>query len=146
MESLLQQSRTMCPFLKRTAPATLRTLSKATRPSTGGGTMSNLQVLARRCPVMSKALAVQTARMSGAKRFTSCAAGVSSIKPLRAPIGKRSLHTTDNHPASLAEGNYEKNQQGMGYENMTVSFISNSLLSSAPWSLSSIHRRWPCRG
>jgi 5-aminolevulinate synthase len=102
----------MCPFLKRTSPSTLRTLSTATRPSTGGGTMSNLQVLARRCPVMSKALAVQSARMSGTKRFTSCAAGVPSIKPYKAPTGNRALHTTRGHPASVASESYEKNEQG----------------------------------
>ncbi|KAJ5518870.1 Aminotransferase class I/classII [Penicillium expansum] len=114
MEALLQQSRTMCPFLKRTSPTTLRTLSTATRPSTspGGGTMSNLQVLGRRCPVMSKALAVQSARLSGAKRFTSRAAGVSGIQPMRVPTGKRALHTTGGHPASLASGGYEKNERG----------------------------------
>lgn len=109
---MLQQSRAMCPFLKRTSPGTLRTLATASRPSTNGGTMSNLQVLARRCPVMSKALAVQSARMSGTKRFTSCAAGVSSVKPFKAPTGKRALHTTGGHPASLATGTYEKNGQG----------------------------------
>ncbi|CRL26503.1 Aminotransferase, class I/II [Penicillium camemberti] len=113
MEALLQQSRTMCPFLKRTSPTTLRTLSTATRPSTspGGGTMSNLQVLGRRCPVMSKALAVQSARLSGTKRFTSRAAGVSGIQSMRVPTGKRALHTTGGHPASLASGGYEKNER-----------------------------------
>lgn len=110
----MQQSRTMCPFLKRTSPTTLRTLSTATRPSTspGGGTMSNLQVLGRRCPVMSKALAVQSARLSGTKRFTSRAAGVSGIQSMRVPTGKRALHTTGGHPASLASGEYEKNERG----------------------------------
>ncbi|KAI5297036.1 ERMES complex Ca(2+)-binding regulatory GTPase gem1, partial [Ascosphaera pollenicola] len=65
MESLVSQSRNLCPFLHRTSPATLRTLSTATRPasSPGGGSISNLQVIARRCPVMSKALAVQGSRM-----------------------------------------------------------------------------------
>lgn len=74
--------------------------------------MSNLQVLARRCPVMSKALAVQNARMTGTKHFTSCAAGIGGLKPFRAPTGKRALHTTGGHPASLAPGTYEKNERG----------------------------------
>ncbi|KGO75839.1 Aminotransferase, class I/classII [Penicillium italicum] len=114
MEALLQQSRTMCPFLKRTSPTTLRTLSTATRPSAspGGGTMSNLQVLGRRCPVMSKALAVQSARLSGTKRFTSRTAGVTGVQPMQVPTGKRALHTTGGHPASLASGGYEKNERG----------------------------------
>jgi 5-aminolevulinate synthase len=96
MEALLRQSRGVCPFLKKTSPATLRVLSAtpassaanyataagagAAAPagvlngavpppqhqqhlaSPGGSRMSNLQVLARRCPVMGKALAVQSAR------------------------------------------------------------------------------------
>lgn len=74
--------------------------------------MSNLQVLARRCPVMSKALAVQSARMNGTKGFTSSTAGVSTVKPFRPPTAKRALHTTSGHPASLAPGTYEKNEQG----------------------------------
>ncbi|KAL3476122.1 pyridoxal phosphate-dependent transferase [Aspergillus californicus] len=104
MESLLQQSRAMCPFLKRSSPATLRSMATATRPSTspGGGTMSNLQKLARRCPVMSKALAVQSSRMASAKRFTSTAAGVPSLnKSTRAP-GKRALHSTNGNGANLS--------------------------------------------
>lgn len=112
MESLLQQSRAMCPFLKRTSPTALRSLSTATRPSTspGGGTMSNLQVLARRCPVMSKALAVQSARMSGTKRFTSCAAGVAGLGTKQ---HARALHTTPGNGASLETEGYKKSEQGM---------------------------------
>ncbi|KAI5795709.1 pyridoxal phosphate-dependent transferase [Geopyxis carbonaria] len=64
MEPLLNRSRSLCPFLKKTSPSTLRALSTSTSPSVGGGTMSNLQVVARRCPVMSKALAVQSVRSS----------------------------------------------------------------------------------
>lgn len=78
--------------------------------------MSNLQVLARRCPVMSKALAVQSARINGngTKRFTSSAAGVSTVRAFRppAPADKRMLHTTGGHPASVAAGSYQKNEQG----------------------------------
>ncbi|KAI9924418.1 hypothetical protein ASPWEDRAFT_167395 [Aspergillus wentii DTO 134E9] len=115
MESLLQQSRAMCPFLKRTSPAALRTLSTATRPSTspGGGTMSNLQVLARRCPVMSKALAVQSSRLAGTKRFTSSAAGVTGLnnKYFRAHQTNRALHTTAGNGASLSEESYKKNER-----------------------------------
>lgn len=112
MESLLNQSRAMCPFLKRTSPATLRSLSTSTRPSSspGGGTISNLQVIARRCPVMSKALAVQSARLAGAKRFTSSAAGVPSMRSLReaSSAGRKGYHTTGKNPASVNPGTYEK--------------------------------------
>lgn len=79
--------------------------------------MSNLQILGRRCPVMSKALAVQSARMSGTKRFTSCAAGVAGLgsaghghginekKHLR---GRQALHTTAGNGASLQSEAYKK--------------------------------------
>ncbi|KAE8146016.1 pyridoxal phosphate-dependent transferase [Aspergillus avenaceus] len=113
MESLLQQSRAMCPFLKRTSPAALRTLATATRPSaSGGGTMSNLQVLARRCPVMSKALAVQSARLAGTKRFTSCAAGVAGLsnKHFRSVPNKRSLHSTSGNGANVSAEVYKNSQ------------------------------------
>ncbi|PYH89531.1 tetrapyrrole biosynthesis, 5-aminolevulinic acid synthase [Aspergillus ellipticus CBS 707.79] len=115
MESLLQQSRAMCPFLKRTSPTALRTLATATRPSTspGGGTMSNLQVLARRCPVMSKALAVQSARLAHTKRFTSCAAGVPGMnsKYSRPTTGKRALHSTAGNGADVAPNVYKESQR-----------------------------------
>ncbi|EPS35378.1 hypothetical protein H072_11257 [Dactylellina haptotyla CBS 200.50] len=66
METLLRQSRAVCPFLKKTSPSALRALSTSTSaihaPGIAGGKMSNLQILARRCPVMGKALAVQSAR------------------------------------------------------------------------------------
>ena len=64
MEALLHQSRSMCPFLMKTSPATLRSLSTSTtrNASACGSTLSNLQLVARRCPVMSKALAVQSVR------------------------------------------------------------------------------------
>jgi 5-aminolevulinate synthase len=65
MESLLRQSRSVCPFLKKTSTSTLRALSTSSSPSVGGGgAMSNLQVVARRCPIMSKAIAVQSGRSS----------------------------------------------------------------------------------
>ncbi|GLB06924.1 mitochondrial 5-aminolevulinate synthase [Aspergillus tubingensis] len=115
MESLLQQSRAMCPFLKRTSPTTLRSLSTATRPSIspGGGTMSNLQVLARRCPVMSKALAVQSARLAHTKRFTSYTAGVAGLNPkqFRPTVGKRALHSTAGNGADVTPNVYKESQR-----------------------------------
>ncbi|RJE22171.1 5-aminolevulinate synthase [Aspergillus sclerotialis] len=112
MESLLQQSRAMCPFLKRTSPTALRSLATATRPAPGGGrTVSNLHAVARRCPVMSKALAVQSARLSPTKRFTSTAATVAGVKSLRTCPVKRDLHTTSGNGASLNPGTYERNER-----------------------------------
>jgi hypothetical protein len=75
MEALLRQSRGVCPFLAKTSPATLRSLSTsaaataAYNASAGGSRMSNLQVLARRCPVMGKALAVRSGVPAGVRSY-----------------------------------------------------------------------------
>ena len=53
MEALLRQSRGVCPFLHKTSPATLRSLSTSTNAAQAN--MSNLQATAGRCPVMGKA-------------------------------------------------------------------------------------------
>ncbi|KAG5923386.1 5-aminolevulinate synthase, mitochondrial [Claviceps africana] len=77
MDSVLRQSKAMCPFLKAASPATLRALSTSARPkpSPCGGTMSKLQVLAHRCPVMGQAMAVQLAKTgvaaTGLRGFSS---------------------------------------------------------------------------
>ncbi|KAF3930078.1 hypothetical protein ABW19_dt0204975 [Dactylella cylindrospora] len=86
MEALLRQSKSVCPFLKKTSPSTLRALSTSTShvPGIAGGKMSNLQILARRCPVMGKALAVQSARngatTSVAGRIGGVSAGVNAAQ------------------------------------------------------------------
>ncbi|KAA6412126.1 MAG: 5-aminolevulinate synthase [Lasallia pustulata] len=98
MEALLRQSRSMCPFLSKTSPATLRSLSTTTRHvSPGGGTMSNLQVLARRCPVMGKAMAVQSAK-GGLPSLGGVFGGA------RAYGGKAKLHTTRAQRATVDTG------------------------------------------
>ena len=120
MEALLSQSRSLCPFLQRTSPATLRSLSTATPTiaSPGGGTISNLQVIARRCPVMSKALAVQSARLAGARRLSTVAGsasgmvaipGVKAVKPIP---GKKCLHTSAIKEASIDQETYRKHTTG----------------------------------
>jgi 5-aminolevulinate synthase len=106
MDTVLRQSKAMCPFLKTASPATLRAMSTAATPrpkaiaaaSPCGGTMSKLQVFAQRCPVMGKALAIQSARhgggaavagiraMSGGKPSSSNGAGNNS--------GKAAIHTS----------------------------------------------------
>ena len=95
MEALLRQSRSMCPFLQKTSPATLRTLSTSTRHgSIGGGSMSNLQVLGRRCPVMGKAMALQ-----GAKASNKSLGGV--FGGTRAYKSKAGLHTSRARQATV---------------------------------------------
>lgn len=90
--------------------------------------MSNLQVIARRCPVMSKALAVQSARMAGAKRFTSTAAGVPgmSSKHFRPAQTRRALHSTGGNGANLSPDLY-KNTDRRAYcsQPMDWRYIAN---------------------
>lgn len=118
MEALLNQSRSLCPFLQRTSPATLRALSTPSRPhaSPGGGTISNLQVIARRCPVMSKALAVQSARMATAKAFSTFAGagpgGSNGVKGMRAAPGKKRFHTTASKAATFGQDSIRKHEDG----------------------------------
>ena len=107
MDALLRQSRSMCPFLNKTSPATLRTLSTTTRNvSPGGGTISNLQVLARRCPVMGKAMAVQSAR-TGNVALNGVFGGV------RAYGGKAKLHTSRAQHATVDTGVLRREVNGM---------------------------------
>jgi len=110
MDAVLRQSKTMCPFLKKTSPATLRSLSATSGPtrsyhaSPGGGSMSNLQTIARRCPVMGKAMAVQTA-----KNGKVGLAGLAALKGTRGfsgktSVGKAKLHTSSAHEARPIDG------------------------------------------
>ncbi|KAI9166736.1 5-aminolevulinate synthase mitochondrial [Paramyrothecium foliicola] len=93
MDTVLRQSKAMCPFLKTASPATLRAMSTTTRPkaitaaSPCGGTMSKLQVFAQRCPVMGKALAIQSARQGGA-------AGIRAFSGKPNNSGKAAIHTS----------------------------------------------------
>lgn len=96
MDSIIRQSKAMCPFLKTASPATLRALSTTARPvpkaSPCGGTMSKLQLLAHRCPVMGKAMAVQTAT----GKFGAAAA-------IRHASNKARIHTSANNEARAVD-------------------------------------------
>ncbi|PNS15585.1 5-aminolevulinate synthase, mitochondrial [Sphaceloma murrayae] len=109
MEALLRQSRSMCPFLSKTSPATLRSLSTSTsiqQSSPGGSMMSNLQIVARRCPVMGKALSVQSARSTNS--ILSGAYGGSRAYSARVP--RAGLHTTQRHEARAVETERRKSE------------------------------------
>lgn len=110
MDAVLRQSKSMCPFLKKTSPATLRSLSATNGPtrsyhaSPGGGSMSNLQTIARRCPVMGNAMAVQMA-----KGGNTGLSGMAALKGIRgfsgkASAGKAKLHTSSAHEARPIDG------------------------------------------
>ncbi|OQO03552.1 5-aminolevulinate synthase, mitochondrial [Cryoendolithus antarcticus] len=93
MEALLRQSRSLCPFLNKTSPATLRSLSTSTHvthTAPGGGAMSNLQIIARRCPVMGKALSVQSAR-SGHHALAGAFGG---SRAYHSKVPRAKLHTS----------------------------------------------------
>lgn len=111
MDAVLRQSKAMCPFLKKASPATLRALSTSTRPgrpqasSPCGGTMSKLQLLAHRCPVMGKALAVQSAK------FGHVGGGIAGLSTHSVTghhggkLGKaRSLHSSRSQEARAVDG------------------------------------------
>lgn len=112
MDSVLRQSKAMCPFLKSASPATLRAMSTAARPSKAslpaaagagagaaaspcGGTMSKLQLYAHRCPVMGKAMAVQSSKYGAA-------AGIRAFSA-HSKTGKARLHTSRNQEARAVE-------------------------------------------
>lgn len=115
MDAVLRQSKAMCPFMKKASPATLRALSTSTRPaakatsSPCGGTMSRLQGLAYRCPVMGKALAVQSAKVGGISS-TKGIAGLST-RSISSHHGhghgpkpsKRCLHSSRSNEARAVE-------------------------------------------
>ncbi len=109
MEALLHQSKGMCPFLKKTSPATLRCLSTATHHSPGGGTITNLQFIARRCPVMNKALAVQSARMRPST-YATPAPSVGVVKSMMTM--KKKLHTSAEKKANVDTRIYHKENEG----------------------------------
>ncbi|KAK4501110.1 hypothetical protein PRZ48_006916 [Zasmidium cellare] len=102
METLLRQSRAMCPFLNKTSPATLRSMSTSTtmqHPAPGGGAMSNLQIIARRCPVMGKALSVQSARNGN----SALAGAFGGCRAYHAKVPRANLHTTRPNEARAVD-------------------------------------------
>ncbi len=133
MEALLRQSQFVCPFLKKTSPATLRLLSTSTahNASPGGGRMSNLQVLGRRCPVMGKALTLQSAKignngMSGIHR---------GARASHSKTGKAGIHTSGTKPAQAVDNEILRRQPG----SLFALHFHHSLCTSTRYGAS--HRR-----
>ncbi|KAI9050233.1 hypothetical protein LZ554_006370 [Drepanopeziza brunnea f. sp. 'monogermtubi'] len=100
MDAALRQSKAMCPFMKKASAATLRSLSTSSRQ---GGSMSNLQTIARRCPIMGKALAVQTAKSSAVGLGGVAALGAMRAFSGKVGSGKAKLHTGRPNEARAAE-------------------------------------------
>jgi 5-aminolevulinate synthase len=114
MEALLRQSKSMCPFLHKTSPATLRSLSTTTvaaarhEVSPGAGSMSNLQVLARRCPIMGKALAVQSSRNGN----NALAGAFGGVRAYHTRVNRARLHTTASKEAQAVDIESLRGKQG----------------------------------
>jgi 5-aminolevulinate synthase len=111
MESILRQSRSMCPFLSKTSPATLRSLSTtatAHHVSPGAGSMSNLQVLAKRCPIMGKALAVQSARTGN----HALAGAFGGARAYSTRVSRARLHTSSPKEAQAVDIESLRSKQG----------------------------------
>lgn len=70
MESLLSNATRACPFLARTPVSALRKLSTVPVKTTAGKSTA-LFVTAQKCPIMSKALAVQSVKSKGARSMHS---------------------------------------------------------------------------
>ncbi|KAG7121542.1 5-aminolevulinate synthase like protein [Verticillium longisporum] len=122
MEAALRQSKAMCPFMKNASAAKLRAMSTSTRPAIAaspcGGTMSKLQLYAHRCPVMGKAMNVQTAAqptarstvggpsfVSGLRAMSSQPKAAAAAAAAAAATGKAKIHTSSNRDARAVEGN-----------------------------------------
>ncbi|KAF2457161.1 pyridoxal phosphate-dependent transferase [Lineolata rhizophorae] len=110
METIIRQAGAVCPFLKKTPPSTLRSLSTTTarNASPGGGAMSNLQVIARRCPIMGKALAVQSAK-AGNAALAGVYGGARAYHTGKTSRAK--LHTTAPKMAQAADAGLAHHKQ-----------------------------------
>ncbi|KAF7189305.1 5-aminolevulinate synthase, mitochondrial [Pseudocercospora fuligena] len=116
MEALLRQSRAMCPFLNKTSPATLRTLSTSTsvqQTAPGGGAMTNLQTIARRCPIMGKALSVRSAQVGNA----ALSGAFGGTRAYHAKVPRANLHTTSAKEAKAVEMPHRARDQHPPYLN-----------------------------
>jgi 5-aminolevulinate synthase len=114
MEALLRQSRSMCPFLHKTSPATLRSLSTTAAShdvSPSAGSMSNLQVLGRRCPIMGKALAVQSARIGN----SALAGAFGGVRAYHSRVNRAKLHTTSHKEAHVEPENVRSKQSAIHF-------------------------------
>lgn len=108
MEALLRQSRGMCPFLHKTSPATLRSLSTSTNAIQAN--MSNLQVTAGQCPVMGKAMAVQSTRSNTLLSGAFGGSRAYSTRTTRAP--RAYLHTTRAEKAQAVDSSPLRRDDG----------------------------------
>lgn len=72
-------------------------MSTTSHQSPGGGTISKLQHFARRCPVMNKGLAVQSARINNVRNYSKAATSSGIVKSLF----EKKLHTSSEKKANV---------------------------------------------
>lgn len=70
--------------------------------------MSNLQVMARRCPIMGNALAVQSARAGNA----TLAGAYGGVRAYHAKVGRAKLHTSSSKEAQAVDVGIMRPEQG----------------------------------
>ena len=104
MESLLRQGKQVCPFLKRSSPASLRMLATSFQTTSHGYRVSALQTAARQCPVIGKALIVQQQKRDYITKSATVAVGEeSSLEEAHRAAG-----VTD-----LSKGNFSVGEIGL---------------------------------
>jgi 5-aminolevulinate synthase len=84
--------------------------------------MSNLQVLGRRCPIMGKALAVQSARSGSA----ALAGAFGGVRAYHSRVNRAKLHTSTPKEAQTVEFENLRAKQG------TTHFSRRRCLMAAP--------------
>jgi 5-aminolevulinate synthase len=97
MESLLRQANQVCPFLARTSPSTLKLLAASVSTSRGYK-MSGLQAAASQCPVLGRALQVQTQKreyVSSSKPREMCPSGSSWAESVSLEEAHRAAGVSD---------------------------------------------------
>jgi 5-aminolevulinate synthase len=124
MDSVLRQSKAVCPFMRQATAAGLRAMSTAVTPATPaaspcGGAISKLQVLARRCPVMGKAMAIQSARLGHATAGFPAVPAKATMSTFsgHGKIAKASLHTSRSQEAQAVDGSlFTGRDKGQSYK------------------------------
>lgn len=107
MEAALRQSVAVCPFMKRTTPSQLRCLSSSSAPT---GVMSRLQSYGSKCPVMGKAMSLQS-RSGNASAAIRSVVGATA-RSYHSKTSKADIHTSSQAKARAVDVNIIRNEAG----------------------------------
>ena len=111
MESLLRQGKQVCPFLKRSSPASLKMLASSYSTTSYGNRTSALTTAATHCPVIGKALLLQHAKRSYVTKTDKAA-------------------MTSSHPGLAESVSFEETHRAVGVSDLTKG-ISNKTTSNS---------------